>query len=235
MRRLLITSNISKAFVSVSNEIPLTSLKNPGTDIQGLQMTSTICQNSWKYITKENHFFRRSTRLYARSYLIHADYKQQTLVSLLNTLKSHFLHAACVSNLHQLIRNNRLLLTQTGFAKLWLLTKSHRTQRCFIGPNFAQIPTDTVTEIGGCHAKPSTPVRYLEVHLADVWPSWRWKHLYKINGKVIYLNRRKYKVPPKTKIAVAQTLALTIINYCVNIRGSANITWIQKENISQCK
>lgn len=39
MRRLLITSNISKAFVSVSNEIPLTSLKNPGTDIQGLQMT----------------------------------------------------------------------------------------------------------------------------------------------------------------------------------------------------
>lgn len=50
----------------------------------------------------------------------------------------------------------------------------------------------------------------------------------KVVGTLIYLNHIRNQITTETRIMVVQTLALSIINYCSNIWGSANKTQMQK-------
>jgi len=147
---------------------------------------------------------------------------------------SQFLHSDSVNNLNTLIRNTQHTLTQ---AKLYFDTNGlklnpHKTQCIFIGSrqNIARIPNDTIIEFEGCSIKPSTSVNNLGVHL-DSFMTFE-PHVDKIHRKVvgtlIYLNHIRNQITTETRIMVVQTLALSIINYCSNIWGSANKTQMQK-------
>jgi len=147
---------------------------------------------------------------------------------------SQFLHAASVNNLNELIGKTKQTLTEAKkyFDMNGLKLNPQKTQCIFIGSrqNIAKIPTDTVIDFQGCCIKPNTTVKNLGVHV-DRYMTFETHidHIYrKVMGTLIYLNHIKNKIPTETRIAVIQTLALSIINYCLNIWGSTNKTQIQR-------
>ena len=50
----------------------------------------------------------------------------------------------------------------------------------------------------------------------------------KVMGILIYLNRVKEYFEPHTRIVVVQALALSLINYCFVVRGSANMVHLNR-------
>ncbi|XP_069985192.1 uncharacterized protein [Penaeus vannamei] len=158
----------------------------------------------------------------------------QKTVFLFSTLMTQFLHAASVNNLNELIGKAKQTLTEAKqyFEINGLKLNPQKTQCIFIGSrqNIAKIPTDTMIEFQGCYIKPSTTVKNLGVYI-DRYMTFETHidHIYrKVMGTLIYLNHIKNKIPTETRIIVIQTLALSIINYCLNISGSTNKTQIQR-------
>ena len=64
-----------------------------------------------------------------------------------------------------------------------------------------------------------------EVHVEEVRK--------KVMGILIFLNRIKDSIPLTTRTQVVETLALSIINYCLKIWGTANKAQLQKVQVLQ--
>ena len=83
----------------------------------------------------------------------------------------------------------------------------------------AQIPSDTRIHFGDAEIIPSTTVKNLGVHmdqymLFDI----HINHISrKINGLLITLNRVKDRIDKKSREIVVQSLALSVINYCLRV------------------
>ena len=107
-----------------------------------------------------------------------------------------------------------------------------KSQCIFIGSrqNIAKLPNDLCLNFDGNEIYPSTSVKNLGVHFDsymtfDVHIEEMRK---KVIGILIFLNRIKVNIPLTTRIHVVQTLALSIINYCLKIWGSSYQSQIQK-------
>ena len=113
-----------------------------------------------------------------------------------------------------------------------LLLNSSKTKCIFIGSRHttSQIPPDTVINLGNTTIQPSESVKNLGLYL-DTHMTFE-KHINEISKKVmsilLYINRIKDNFDKPTMKTIVQTLALSIMNYCSTIWGSANDTQLER-------
>ena len=240
---LLTLCDLSKAFDSVSHEILLNKLTNHGIDNFWCKDCLSARTQSVKIHEKVSSKKQVSFGVPQGSILgpilftifindLSSIAKDCLLIQYADD--SQFLHAASVNNLNELIGKAKQTLTEAKqyFEINGLKLNPQKTQCIFIGSrqNIAKIPIDTMIEFQGCYIKPSTTVKNLGVYI-DRYMTFETHidHIYwKVMGTLIYLNHIKNKIPTETRIIVIQTLALSIINYCLNIWGSTNKTQIQR-------
>ncbi len=104
----------------------------------------------------------------------------------------------------------------------------NKTQCLFVStkPFIRWIPSDTTITFDNAHSTPSNHIKnlgiYMDCHMTfDV-------HIQEMHKKVIgilfFLNRIKDKFEISTRKIVIQSLALSIINYCLPVYGTTNNT-----------
>ncbi len=147
---------------------------------------------------------------------------------------TQFLHVDTINNLEDLISKTEgtLYNMKQYFLLNGLMLNSKKTQCIFIGnrQQLSHIPHDTFINCDGEHIYPSTVVKNLGVHidrymLFDV-------HISEVNKKVMgilmFIRRISDNFDKSTRKIVVETLVLSIINYCICIWGSTNVTLIHK-------
>ncbi len=113
-----------------------------------------------------------------------------------------------------------------------LMLNSKKTQCIFIGNRqlLSRIPRDTFINCDGEHISPNTYVKNLGVYidrymLFDV-------HISEVNKKVMgllmFIRRISDNFDKPTRIIVVQTLVLSLMNYCICIWGSTNVTLLHR-------
>ena len=138
-----------------------------------------------------------------------------------------------IGNLRAIVHRAEEVLNRVKlyFNRNGLLLNEKKTQCIFIGSR------QYVTQIGnisinfnGNIIEPMTRVKNLGVYF-DQFMSFE-VHIDELHRKVmgilIYLNRVKEYFEPRTRIIVVQSLALSLINYCFVIWGSANMVHINR-------
>ena len=118
------------------------------------------------------------------------------------------------------------------FDRNGLLINASKTQCIFVGSrqNISKIPSDTCINFDDSKIIPSSSVKNLGVHI-DRFMTFE-VHIEemrkKLIGILIYLNRIKENIPVNIRVQIVQTLALSIMNYCLRIWGTTNKSQIQK-------
>lgn len=147
---------------------------------------------------------------------------------------TQFLHADTVNNLEDLISKTEETLCNMKqyFLLNGLMLNSKKTQCIFIGnrQQLSHIPPDTFINCDGEHIYPSTHVKNLGVYidrymLFDVHISEVSK---KVMGILMFIRRIGDNFDKSTRKIVVQTLVLSVINYCICIWGSTNVTLIHR-------
>ena len=147
---------------------------------------------------------------------------------------SQFLLTGNIDDLEDLIARAEytLLKAKTYFNKNGLNVNENKTQCIFIGTRqyISRIPEDTEIHFGTAIIKPSPYVKNLGVYmdqylLFDIHIDEMSKKVY---GTLMFLNRITEHFTNKTRIAVVQTLALSIINYCSKIWGMSTKTQLER-------
>ena len=145
-----------------------------------------------------------------------------------------FLIKGKVENIRDIIDKAELVLTKAKryFDRNGLLINPGKTQFIIVGSrqNIARLPDDIHINFDNNKICPSVSVKNLGVHMDrfmtfDVHVEEMRK---KVMGILIYLNRIKDSIPPATRTQVVQTLALSVVNYCLKIWGTTNKTQLQK-------
>ena len=118
------------------------------------------------------------------------------------------------------------------FQRNGLNINESKTKCMFIGSRqyIAQIPEDTVINFNGFAINKSESVKNLGVYY-DQYMLFNY-HVNeiskKINGTLIFLNRMKNRFDNEMRSIVVQSLALSIINYCIKIWGSTTKQQVQR-------
>ena len=141
-------------------------------------------------------------------------------------------HSDYIDNLDGLIRMTEETLCKLKyyFDTNGLLLNTQKTQCIFIGSHhyISKIPVDTAIKFGDSYIVPSTQVKNLGLYI-DRHMSFNI-HVDEIRKKVMgilfYLNRIKDHFDKKTRTTIVETLALSQVNYCSLVWGSANKTQI---------
>ena len=125
-----------------------------------------------------------------------------------------------------------LRLAKIYFLKNGLLLNEKKTQCIFIGSwhYINQINDNVHINFEGNELKPLNSVKNLGVYF-DRFMSFDFhiNHIYKkVMGVLIYLNRIKTLFEPQTRIIVVQSLALSLINYCIIVWGSTSNMHLNK-------
>ena len=133
-----------------------------------------------------------------------------------------------IEDLEDLIKRAEeiLKLAKLYFLKNGLLLNEKKTQCIFIGSWYYinQINDDIRINFGGNELKPMESVKNLGIYF-DRFMSFESHvdYLYKkVVGVLIYLNRIKDSFEYQTRIIVVQSLALSLINYCLIVWGSTS-------------
>ena len=113
-----------------------------------------------------------------------------------------------------------------------LLLNEKKTQFIFIGSRqyISEIGDDIHINFNGNIIKPMKFVKNLGVYF-DRYMSFETHidEIYKkVMGTLIYLNRVKDSFEPSTRKIVVQSLAMSIINYCLKVWGTTNNTQLQR-------
>ena len=113
-----------------------------------------------------------------------------------------------------------------------LNVNEQKTQCIFIGSRqlIAQIPSETRIHFGETPIVPSITVKNLGIHmdqymLFDVHINHMTR---KVNGLLIALNRIKDRVDRKSREIVVQSLALSVINYCLRVWGMTTMEQVER-------
>ena len=147
---------------------------------------------------------------------------------------SQFIFTGSVDDIDQMIENAEQTLKEAKryFDKNGLMINTRKTQIVFIGSrqNIAKIPDDTKITFDGNFITPSNFVKTLGVtidrymtfdeHINDMHK--------KTMGTLIFINRIKDKLDRDTRVLLVEALALSLLNYCCKIWGSAGKTQIQR-------
>ena len=150
-----------------------------------------------------------------------------------------FLIKGKVEDFRNIIANAEKVLMKAKryFDQNGLLINPGKTQFIIIGSrqNIAKIPENIQINYDNNKIVPSVSVKNLgiyidrfmtfEVHVEEVRK--------KVMGILIFLNRIKDSIPPTTRTQVVETLALSIVNYCLKIWGTANRAQLQKVQMLQ--
>lgn len=143
---------------------------------------------------------------------------------------TQLLHSGTVDELHNLIRRAEATIctAKQYFCKNGLMLNSDKTQCIFIGSRqlIKRIPNDTEISIDNSHIIPCNHVKNLGVYI-DSTMTFE-KHINeitkKVNGILFYLNRIKDNFDMQTRKIVVQSLALSVLYYCLEIYGKTNDT-----------
>lgn len=147
---------------------------------------------------------------------------------------TQFLHTSTLNNIDELIRitEDTLMKCRQYFLNNGLMLNSAKTQCIFIGSRqiLSRIPPNTTININGDTIHPSTCVKNLRVYMDrylvfDVHISELIK---KVNGSLMYINRIGDLFDKQTRVIVVQSLALSLMEYCIRIWGTTNETLITK-------
>lgn len=141
---------------------------------------------------------------------------------------TQFLHANTIDKLDHLIKDteNTLVKCRRYFLKNGLMLNSSKTQCTFIGNRqlLSRIPPHTALNFNGHIIYPSNHVKNLGIYidrymLYDV-------HINELNKKVMgilmYISRISDKVDKQNRIIIIETLALSLIDYCIKVWGTTN-------------
>ena len=147
---------------------------------------------------------------------------------------TQILHTGTVNEVDQLIEATESTLTHAKhyFNKNGLLVNANKTQCIFFGSrqNIARIPRDATIKFGDSEIQPSSVAKNLGVYL-DQYMTFE-KHVDEIHKKtmssLIYLNRVKNQVTPEVRVIMVHSLALSYLNYCPNIWGTACKSQMQR-------
>ena len=125
-----------------------------------------------------------------------------------------------------------LKLAKLYFLRNGLLLNEKKTQCIFIGSGYFinQIKDDIAINFNGNQLKPMDSVKNLGIYF-DKFMSFESHidHIHKKTmGVLIYLNRIKELFEPETRTIVVQSLALSLINYCFVVWGSASNVHLDK-------
>ena len=125
-----------------------------------------------------------------------------------------------------------LMRAKIYFQKNGLLLNESKTQCIFIGSRqfISQIGDEVSINFNGNILKPSKEVKNLGVYF-DRYMTFE-SHIdriyKKVMGTLIYLNRVKDFFEPATRVIVVQSLALSLINYCLKVWGSTQAVHLNK-------
>ena len=139
-----------------------------------------------------------------------------------------------VENVNEMISKaeNVLMKAKRYFDENGLLINPQKTECMFIGSrqNIARIPDNVHLNFEGSEIVPSLSVKNLGIHF-DRYMTFDI-HIEamrrKVMGILFFLNRIKNNIPLTTRILVIQSLSLSIINYCMKIWGTANLTQLKQ-------
>ena len=138
-----------------------------------------------------------------------------------------------IGNLRAIVHRAEEVLNRVKlyFNRNGLLLNEKNTQCIFIGSRQYVTQIDNISiNFNGNIIEPMTRVKNLGVYF-DQFMSFE-VHIDELHRKVmgilIYLNRVKEYFEPRTRIIVVQSLALSLINYCFVIWGSANMVHINR-------
>ena len=145
-----------------------------------------------------------------------------------------FIHTGDVKNIDSLIHEIETTFEKAKdfFDQNGLLVNSKKTQLIFIGSyqNIAKLPQNIQVRFDDNLITPSNLVKNLGVYM-DCYMTFE-KHVDEMSkksmGTMMYINRIKHNFDKETRILVVQALALSMLNYCSTIWGSANITQIKR-------
>ena len=147
---------------------------------------------------------------------------------------SQVVHAGTIDNLEDLIERAETTLSKIKkyFDKNGLLINANKTQCIFIGlPQYiSKIPNNIAIQFDGNTIYSSETVKNLGVYM-DKNMSFRC-HVDELNKKVtgilMYIRRMKDHFDKETRNMIVESLALSKIQYCIKVWGSAGQTQLNK-------
>ncbi len=147
---------------------------------------------------------------------------------------THFIHTGSADSLPDLIERAEATfsLAKTYFTANGLMLNSNKTQCILIGtrPLIRRIPLDTTVNFDNTSITPSTHVKNLgfildchmnfNVHIHEMYK--------KVMGHLLFLNRVKDKFESKTRKTVVESIAHSVMNYCLLVYGTTNGTLLRR-------
>ncbi len=147
---------------------------------------------------------------------------------------TQLVHTSSVDALPDLIEKAEITLSlgKKYFSANGLMLNSNKTQCIFIGtrPLIRRLPQDIKINFDSASTTPSTHVKHLGVIMAchlnsDVHIHEMYK---KAMGHLLFVNRVKDKFESDTRKTVVESIALSVMNYCLPVHGSTNTTLLRR-------
>ncbi len=147
---------------------------------------------------------------------------------------TQFVHSGTVDELPHLIARAEATLSRAKsyFNNNGLLLNSNKTQCLFVGtrPAIRRIPDNTTINLNSTSITPSKQVKNLGVYM-DQYMSFE-VHIHEMHKKVmgilLLVNRIRDKFDAATRKMVIQSLALSGVNYCLQVYGTTNNTHMRR-------
>ncbi len=146
---------------------------------------------------------------------------------------TQFIHTGTTDELPDLITRAEatLSLPKTYFNRNGLMINPNKTQCLFVStrPFIRRIPPDTTINFDNALITPSKHIKnlgiYMDCHLTFDTHS---RNAQESDGDPIFLNRIQDKFDINTRKIVIQSLALSIVNYCLPVYGTTNSTLLRR-------
>ena len=147
---------------------------------------------------------------------------------------TQFLHSSYTNELPRLIRDTEATLkcVKNYFLTNGLMLNAGKTQCILIGNRqlLAQVPPNIVIQIDGDTLTPSNCVKNLSVYMDRfmLFDKHTEEMSKKVVGLLMFLSRISKSLDKPSRILVVQTIILSLINYCIRMWGTTNLTIINK-------
>ena len=139
-----------------------------------------------------------------------------------------------IDNVNELLNQAEIILAEAKlyFQNNGLKVNESKTQCIFFGSrhNIARIPNEIEVRFSNSSIKPSTRVKNLGIIMDQylLYDSHISEITKKITGTLLYINRISDRFEVNTRIMLVQSLAISILNYCLRVWGMTNKTQIER-------
>lgn len=147
---------------------------------------------------------------------------------------TQFVHTGTVDALPHLLTaaQNTLSAARTYFNKNGLLINENKTQCIFVGSRqlIKTIPENTTITFDNTTITPCKHIKNLGIHIDShlTFDTHINETHRKVMGILLYLNRVKHKFVATTLKTVIESLALSIVNYCLPVYGTTKDTHMKR-------